>query len=290
MLMGDGSPALRRAAGRFIYRRHDVVHRLDLRLPPARHPEVLTILDIVPWRFSDEGPVPADAAITARQAAAVICPSQFSADEVSSRFGVADPVVIHCGVDRRFLDAVPLAESQLEALGIRIPFVLHAGGCTQRKNLAGLAGAWPHVRSGHAGSMLVLMGPPDGRRDRLFASLPDAVRLGRVDDELVPGIMAAAAAVVVPSIYEGFGLPALEGMAVGAPVVAVNRSSLPEVCGNGAFLVEPDPPALAEGLRAVLEGGTETEAVRARGRRRAAGFTWEASVASHAAVWRSCIG
>jgi len=289
-LLGDASPALRRAAGQVMYRGHDVVHRLDLRLPPAPRPEVLTILDLAPWRYPDDGHAVADAATTARRAAVVICPSQFSADEVASELGVTDPVIIHLGVDERFFDATPLPKRQLEDMGVRAPFIVHAGGCTQRKNLAGLAAAWPSVRSARPGTLLVLMGPPDERRDRLFADLPGTVRLGRVDDAVVPAIMAAASAVVVPSVYEGFGLPALEGMAVGVPVVAVGRSSLPEVCADGAYLVEPDAAALAAGLEAALVGGAETRATMRRGRARAAGFTWEASVAAHAAVWRSCVG
>ena len=146
-LLGDAPPWLRRAAGRYVYPRSSVVHRLDLRLPPAPHPEVLTIHDAAPWRFSDEGSAPADAAATARNAAAVVCPSQFAADEISSRFDVADPVAIHNGVNPRFFDATPLTERQLEDLGLRFPFIVHAGGCTQRKNLASLAEAWPLVRS-----------------------------------------------------------------------------------------------------------------------------------------------
>ena len=119
--------------------------------------------------------------------------------------------------------------------------------------------------------------------------LPGAIRLGRVDDEIMPAIMAAASAVVVPSIYEGFGLPALEGMAVGTPVVAADRSSLPEVCGDGAYLVEPDGPSIAEGLVAALEVGVETDAMVARAWARATRFTWEASLAAHAGIWRSYV-
>jgi glycosyltransferase involved in cell wall biosynthesis len=289
-LLIGASPELRRAAGRLIYRRHDVVHRFDLRLPPAPHPEVLTVHDVVPWRFPDEGQPPSDAAASARRAAVVVCPSQFSADEVARQLGVEDPVAIHNGVNRTFFGATPLPEADLDALGIRAPFVLHAGGCTERKNLAGLAGAWTLLRAARPDTMLVLMGPPDARRDRLFGPLAGTVRTGRVDDDTVRGVMAASAAVVVPSTYEGFGLPALEAMAVGVPVVAADRSSLPEVCGDGAYLVEPDGPGLAEGLEAALDRGPETEDMIARGRRRAGLFTWEASAAAHAGLWRSSIG
>jgi glycosyltransferase involved in cell wall biosynthesis len=79
-------------------------------------------------------------------------------------------------------------------------------------------------------------------------------------------------------------------MAAGVPVVAARRSALPEVVGDGGYLVEPDGDGLAEGLRTVLAGGAEVRAVAERGRDRARRLSWEASVAAHADVWRSVAG
>jgi glycosyltransferase involved in cell wall biosynthesis len=285
-LLGPSPAPLRRIAGHWLYRGHDLVHRFDLRLPPAPAPEILTVHDVVPWRFDDEGAVPADAAATARRAAVVVCPSQFAADEVAEVLGVERLTVIHNGVDARFFTAAPLPEAELARLGIRPPFVLHAGGATARKNLEGLAAAWPLVRRAVPDVGLVLMGPADERRDRWFADAPGVVRTGRVDDAVATGILASAAALVVPSRYEGFGLPALEGMAAGTPVVAARRGALPEVCGDAACLVEPDGPGLAEGIVATLTDPRAAAELVTRGRGRAVDFTWEASAAAHAALWQ----
>jgi len=283
----SSSSAVRGAVGRLLYRKFDLVHRLDLRLPPAPHPEILTILDVVPWRFPDEGHPQADAAASARRADVVICPSDFSAEEVAQTLGVGHAVTIPCGVGDEFFDAVPLDDARLAELGVHGPYVLHAGGCTDRKNLAGLAAAWPLVHQSSPDVTLVLMGPANARRDRLFGPLPNTVRTGWLDGATARGLMAAASALVIPSVYEGFGLPALEGVAVGAPVVAARRSSLPEVCGDAAYLVEPDARGLAHGIEAALAGGAETSELVVRGRARAAEFTWARSLEAHAAVWRA---
>jgi len=278
-------PRVRRAAGRVLYRGADVVHRLDLRMPPAAG-EVLTVLDLAVTRFPDEAPLPPDTTESARRARFVVCPSEFSAADVGEQLGLTEVVVIPIGVDPAFFEGRPATGERLNELGIRAPFVLHAGGCSLRKNLAGLADAWPRVRACRPETSLVLVGPADPRRDHLFGGLPGTVRAGRLDDADVRGVMAAASVVVVPSLFEGFGLPALEAMASGVPVVAADRSSLPEVCGGAALLVEPTGAGLAEGILAVLEGDPGAGPRLERGIARAGQFTWEASARGHAELWR----
>jgi glycosyltransferase involved in cell wall biosynthesis len=284
-----GSLLERRVAGRLLYPRADVVHRTALELPPARV-DVVTLHDVVAWRFPDESdPVPA-AAEELRRAAAIICVSQFSADQAVELLGVKPPHVVHNGVDARYVGAAPLTGHQLADLGIAGPYVLTVGGASERKNLEGLAAAWPAIHAARPDVSLVLAGPEHPRRSRLFADLPGTRLLGRVADEVVPGLYAAASAVVVPSHYEGFGLPALEGMATGVPVVAADTSSLPEVVGDGGVLVEPTTDGIVEGTLWALAGGAEVDATAARGRARAAGFTWERSARGHAEVWASVVG
>lgn len=285
------APAVvRRAVGAAVYPRADVVHRMSLALPPARVPEILTLHDTVSWRFPDESPPEPHAVREARGATAVIAPSQFSADDVGELFGLDHVHAIPNGVDPRFLDAPPLDAAALQALGVTGRYVLHAGGSTLRKNLEGLAVAWPLVRSACPDVTLVLSGPPSRRRHALFAHLPGTVLVGRVPAVDVPGLIAGAEAVVVPSVHEGFGLPALEAMAAGVVVVAADRSSLPEVCGGSSILVEPDGPAIADGLVHALGGGGEIDRLTAAGRARAEQFTWEASAREHAEVWRRVLG
>lgn len=285
-LLRSAPRPVRRAVGEVLYGRADVVHRMGLSLPPARVPEVVTVHDTVAWRFPDETTPEPFAAEETRRARAVVSVSRYAADDVAERLGLDHVHVVYNGVDQRFVNAAPIDPAALGALGVAGRYVLHAGGSTLRKNLDGLAAAWPLVHGAHPEVSLVLAGPPAERRDRLFRPLAGTVLVGRVPDETVPGLVAGADAVVVPSLYEGFGLPALEAMAAGVPVVAANRSSLPEVCGEAGWLVEPDGPALAEGLVHVLDGGAEIAGRVRLGRARAAGFTWEASAEGHAEIWR----
>ena len=288
--LAGASPAARRVAGRFLYPRGALVHRMNLELPPAdAERDVVTLLDVVAWRFDDESPPVRAAAVEARRAAAVICISEFTAQEAVDFLGISDPIVVYCGVNPRFLDAAPLSDEALGRLGVRRPFVLTAGGASRRKNLEGLATAWQLVKRSRPDLALVLSGPEHPRRTALFGGEPQVRMVGRVDDSLVPGLMASAEAVVMPSLYEGFGLPALEAMAANVPVVAANTTSLPEVVGDAGLLVDPAPAGLAEGILAAVSGDASVAQLVRRGRARVTEFTWQRCAEGHARVWSSLI-
>jgi glycosyltransferase involved in cell wall biosynthesis len=286
----SASPFARRRLGALIYPRNAVVHRMDLDLPPGRGPNVVTIHDTVSWVYPDETSPVRAAAEEARRADAVICVSQYSANQVHELLGVQEPRVIYNGVDSAYSDAVPLDDEQRRQLGLERPYVLHAGGASQRKNLGALAAAWPRVAPAFPDHVLALAGPAHPRRTELFAPLDRTVLLGRLPDELMPALVASAEAVVVPSTYEGFGLPALEAMAAGTPVVVADASSLPEVVGDAGIVVDPGPDGIAEGLRAALADGPDVDGFVTRGRVRAAEFTWERSAREHATVWLDVAG
>lgn len=282
-------PRTRPEVGRWLYPGRGPVHRMDLTLPPSPRGDIVTVHDIAPLRYPDEGTFPPAARTELLRAAAVITVSQFSADEIAEHFGVV-PIVIPNGVDHaRFANARRLSCDELDALGVKGPYVLAAGGASQRKNLEGLARAWPMIRSSRPDLTLVLTGPPHPRRDGLFAPLAGAIRVGRVADETLPRLLAGASALVMPSLYEGYGLPAVEGMAAGVPVVATDASALPEVLGETGVLVGRAPESLAEGVIWAVDGGPEIRAKVQAARARSLGMSWERAAARHAQVWDDVI-
>ena len=282
--------SLSRLGGRFLYGNPQLVHRFDLRLPAAYGREVVTVHDLPPLHFPDEGRLARSALAGARRAVRTIVPSQFAASELVRAIGRVDIDVIPYGVSADYIISNAACDDELAALGMETPFILHAAGATSRKNLEGLADAWRTVSRQHPDVTLVLCGPSDARRDRAFNGLPRVVKPGWLDPSIVASVMRRATLLVVPSIYEGFGLPALEGMACGVPVVAACRGALPEICGNAALLVEPDGASLAKGIDRVLTDETLAKDLRHRGPIRAAEFDWDVAAREHLRVYREALG
>ncbi|WEG09184.1 glycosyltransferase family 1 protein [Microbacterium horticulturae] len=259
---------------------------MSLSLPPAPN-EVVTLHDVVAWRFPDEGAVIRSAGAELRAARAVICVSQATADDAQQLLGLTNTHVVYPGISEDFRNARPLDPGRLRELSIKQPYIVHAGGASNRKNLGALADAWSVVARECPELSLVLSGPPHPHRTALFSTLPRTRLIGRTGNADVPGLLAGATALVVPSLHEGFGLPVLEGMAAGVPVVAANSTSLPEVAGGAALLVPPTAEGVADGLLAILRGKVDVERMISHGRARSAEFTWERCLDRHAAIWRA---
>ncbi len=266
----------------------DVVHGADLRIPRFRRvPAVSTVHDLsaldvagiadAKFRRSKERAL----ADVAARAAVIVCVSEFTERAFLERFPHARgrTRVVPQGLPERFgPQTKQTVDAVLARRGIARPYLLFVGQIAARKNLAPLLAAFRALRGRPSGRglTLVLAGPVQTGGDEIVdaaKSSGDAVRfLGYVGDDELPALYAGAAAFAFPGKGEGFGIPILEAMACGAPVVAARAGANPSTGGDAAVYVDPDD---ADAWAAALE---ETMADPAslveRGRRRAAQFTW----------------
>jgi glycosyltransferase involved in cell wall biosynthesis len=233
----------------------------------------------------------------ARRATRLIVPSNATRDELARVLGV-DPArvdVAHHGVDHRFFHR----PSEREAASISARLGLHGGqyiaflgSLEPRKNAAALITGW-------AGAVADLDDPPvlvlagGGRSsdevEAALAAVPPhlrVVRPGYLPAGDLPGFFGGALVAAVPSRGEGFGLPVLEAMACGAPVLTTHRSSLPEVGGEAVAYTEPDARSIEVALRELLAAPQRRRTLADAGRARAAEFTWAASAAAHLASYK----
>ena len=240
--------------------------------PPPGDLPVVAFMSEAPWRrpdlMADVAPefaalLEARSRASAERAARIVCPSRAAADQIREVFGVREVDVVHHGVSPVFAAARPAQRDR--------PYVRFASQVHPRKNLAALREAMP------PGLDLVVVGAPAQDREDSSALMeaalaPPAVAVDAPTDEALAALMAGCAVFCLPSLWEGFGLTALEAMAAGAPVVVSDRGALPEVVGDAGIVVAPDPAAIAAGLEQAL---ADADRLRAAARARAAEFTWE---------------
>ena len=190
--------------------------------------------------------------------------------------------VVHNAASSRFFEPVSaVGEEYLERAGLRgVRFILFPGGLSFRKNADLVLSSWPRLRQLFPDLQLVVAGHSEARYAARAQTMESIRQLGFVGDEALCSLYHAAQVVWFPSRYEGFGIPVVEAMACGAPVVASNCSSLPEVAGGAAILASPNSiDAQIEALEAVLRDSPLRESLCKLGRERSLQFTWASAAA-----------
>jgi glycosyltransferase involved in cell wall biosynthesis len=270
-----------------------VVHATNCFLPLVRPcPGVVTVHDLAfeVWP-RDFAPVTLAkyrvlARLAARSAQRVICPSAFTAEDVCSRWGVS----------RERVRVIPEAPA-LPAGGLEPPpgpYLLAVGDLRAKKNLEALVRAWLELyRGGEIPHRLVIVGLDSGSGPslRMLAAGEPLELPGYVGDAELDALIRGAELLVHPSLYEGFGLVVLEGMARGTPVLAARATALPETGGDAAAYFDPaEPGGLTRMLRAVLLGSSsERDRLARDGLARAGEFSWARTASETADVYRELL-
>ncbi len=269
-------------------------------LPVRARKRVVTIHDVFHLAFSDRLSLPQRfyAALMINSAVRlsdkVITVSEFSKSEIVRFTGVREDriEVVYNGIDRNSFRVIR-DSSPIKAVGAKygLPerFVLYVGNVKPHKNLVRLLRAFERLtRYGVEDHGLVVVGKKEGfitgdeeifRMLKCNADLEKRVLFtGYVENEELPLLYNSASLFVFPSLYEGFGLPPLEAMACGCPTVVSSAASLPEVCGDAAYYVDPhDVDSIADGMRRVLTDDDLRRRLVAKGHERVARFSWESA-------------
>ena len=270
----------------------DIFHSPDFVLPPVRRAKtVLTVHDLSFIRY----PQCADANLRAylnqvvpravHQADLILADSQNTEGDLVELLGVeADKIeVLYPGVEDRFhpIEDQALLEEVRKRYNLPYQFVLGLGTLQPRKNFMRLIEAYSLLVSRHHALQLVIAGGKGWLYNEIFATVErlgleeKVVFPGFVADEDLPALYNLTDLFVFPSLYEGFGIPPLEAMACGTPVITSDASSLPEVVGEAGLMVEAkDVEALAGAMKRILEDNALRERMIAKGAEQASKFTW----------------
>ena len=286
--------------------RPDLLHSVD-HVAPAWGPwrSVVTLHDLAFLLFP-ETHTPASRAYyaatgeSARRAERVIAVSQRTASDAIRLLGV-DPVRVRVVPGAAAPGYAPRPREHLVELAARLgfettrPYVLFVGTLEPRKNVPLLLEAFGLLRS-HFEAQLLLVGARGWLDEPIFAAharsgVGDAARfLGPLSEEDLAVLYSHAGVFVLPSLYEGFGLPVLEAMACGAPVVCSNAGPLPEVAGDAAVLLPPEAPERwAQSMEAILSNQRLADALRTKGFARAAAYSWDRAAQATRDVYREAL-
>lgn len=299
-----GAPKLARSIGADLW--HGPHYTLPLRL---QIPSVVTVHDLTFFEHPEwherskvtffRGMMKA----STHRAAAIVAVSHHTADRLQAVLSPRAPVfTAPHGVDHeRFVPMDPHHASadraRLAATGIRAPYVAFAATLEPRKDVPTLIAAFARIAADRPDLKLVIAGRDGwGATEVRDAAARSGVttrimRVGWMDDAVLPAFFRQAEAVAYPSLEEGFGLPALEALACGAALVTTTGSAMEEVVGDAAVLVPPrDPVALAAALARVCDDSVENRRLRLAGPERARPFTWAASVDRHRAAYAAALG
>lgn len=267
----------------------ELFHGADAVTPRLSIPTVITIHDLTTHLFPQyhtrlnrlylRWALP----IMARRADAIIADSYATQRDIVAQLGVSPGkiTVVHLGVDGAVFapQSSAAVDNTLAQLGVRPPYLLAVGTLEPRKNLATLLRAYATLPA--SAPPLVLVGGQGWGDNPLSAAIEDLGLHGRVHmtgyvhDACLPALYSGAEVFIYPSLYEGFGLPVLEAMSCGAPVITSNVSSLPEVAGDAAILVDPhDVGKLAAAIQTLLAATGQRQKLRDAGLVRARAFSW----------------
>jgi glycosyltransferase involved in cell wall biosynthesis len=283
-----------------------IVHCMGESYVPTAHAKlVVTVHDAA---YFDKGAHPATFAtwkqstkwrilykVLARKVDIFYTISRFSADRLSHAFPSIQSRlrVVYNGVPDVFLQPFTADRKQyLQTLGLlERPYVLFPGGLNYRKNADLLFKAWPILSKKIPDLLLIVPGHCDPVLAEKAAALGNSVRLlGFVEDEELHALYAGAQVVWFPSKYEGFGMPVVEAMASGAPVVASNSTSIPEIAGDAGLLVDTNSVAPSvDAIESLIHNSTQRAEMIRKGRVRARQFTWDAAAAQLHDLYSSLI-